>query len=138
MKEEIVKTLAAEALNVKDNAYAPYSQYHVGAAVISEKGHIYRGVNVENSSYGGTVCAERNAIFAAVTAEGTSMRLAGVAVATSSSPPAAPCGLCLQVIAEFCDDEMPVLLVNDRNEITEKKFGDLLPVSFRPHMLKKS
>ncbi|MBU1220476.1 cytidine deaminase [Myxococcota bacterium] len=138
MKEEIVKTLAAEALVVRDNAYAPYSQYHVGAAVISEKGIIYRGVNVENSSYGGTVCAERNAIFAAVTAEGTSMRLAGVAVATSSSPPAAPCGLCLQVIAEFCEDEMPVFLVNDRNEITQKKFGDLLPVSFRPHMLKKS
>lgn len=91
--------LVERARQVRANAYAPYSQFLVGAAVRSAGGNIYVGCNVENASYGGTVCAERNAIFAMVAAGETA--LAQVAIFTEASVPAMPCGFCRQVMAEF-------------------------------------
>jgi len=86
------------------NAHAPYSNFKVGASILTESGKHYSGCNVENASYGLTICAERNAIFAAVAAEGTGMRIQAVAVATERDVPCAPCGACRQVIYEFGPD----------------------------------
>jgi cytidine deaminase len=91
--------LLERARLVRANAYAPYSKFLVGAAVRSANGNIYVGCNVENASYGGTVCAERNAIFAMVAAGETA--LTQVAIFTEALEPAMPCGLCRQVMAEF-------------------------------------
>ena len=108
------------------NAYAPYSRFPVGAVVETEVG-VFEGVNVENASYGLTICAERIAIGAAVTAGAREVRT--VAVASTSSPPASPCGACRQVIAEFGGGAR-VLLVNQRGERVETSIEALLPDSF--------
>ena len=97
------RTLIEAARAVRANAHAPYSRYHVGAAVRGDSGKIYVGANVENASYGLALCAERNAIAAAVAAG--EKRVTAVAVVTATSPPAAPCGMCRQVLAEFAGDE---------------------------------
>ncbi len=127
--------LIAKAMAASENAYAPYSQYCVGAALLTQKGACFVGTNVENSSYGATVCAERTAVFSAVAQEGPTMRLAALALVTSSSPPAAPCGLCLQVLAEFAEDDLPVTMANRKGEQVTASLGALLPQAFRPHML---
>ena len=84
-----------------DRAYAPYSKFHVGAAILTEAGNVYTGCNVENASYGVTNCAERTAIFSAVAAEGPTMKLRAVVVLNSATIPCSPCGACRQVIYEF-------------------------------------
>jgi cytidine deaminase len=127
--------LMEKARNVSKNAYAPYSNYHVGSALVTEKGNYFVGANVENSSYGATICAERGAILSAVANEGDSMRISSMAIYTSSSPPAGPCGLCLQVFVEFAHDDTEIILLNNKNEVTVKKLGDLLPNAFRRHIL---
>jgi cytidine deaminase len=82
-------------------AYAPYSKFHVGAAILLEDGRVFTGCNVENASYGLTICAERNAVFAAVTASRRKPRIAAVAVVNHKNVPCSPCGACRQVLAEF-------------------------------------
>lgn len=126
------------AREVSFHAYAPYSRYRVGATLLSASGGTYDGVNVENASFGGTICAERTALGAAVTAEGPSLRLRQVTVHTTSSPPAAPCGLCLQVLSEFCATDTRVVCGNHRGEVREFRFGDLLPQAFHCHELTPS
>jgi cytidine deaminase len=121
--------LAACALAAQRNAYAPYSGFAVGAAVESVDGRIFQGCNVENASYPLAVCAERNAIAAAVVA-GASAFVA-VAVATPTSPPAAPCGACRQVLREFGPD-LRVILVNPSGDRVETTLAALLPQSFGP------
>lgn len=121
--------LVARALAARAQTYSPYSNYAVGAAVQTSDGRVFTGANVENASYGLSVCAERAAILAAVNAGAKELR--AVAVATSTTPPAAPCGVCRQTMAEFADDAMPIVLVNDRNERTETTLGELLPHAFR-------
>ncbi|HEX2571510.1 MAG TPA: cytidine deaminase [Polyangia bacterium] len=120
--------LIQAALGARDQAYAPYSHFSVGAAVMARDGRIFAGVNVENASYPLTVCAERNAIAAAVLAG--ARELVAVAVATAVSPPSAPCGGCRQVIAEFAR-ETTILLVNPEGERVETTLGELLPRAFR-------
>jgi cytidine deaminase len=139
MTDALKKRLAAAAQKVAANAYAPYSKFKVGAAVLGDDGHIYSGANVENSSYGLTICAERAAIFAAVAAG--CRRINAVAVFArplkskivnrrSSIPSLTPpCGACLQVINEFGPDAA-VLLSNGRRT-EEYRFRDLLPLGFR-------
>lgn len=109
-------------------AYAPYSGYRVGAAVMDGTGAIHAGCNVENASYGLTVCAERNAVGAAVASGAT--HLTAVAIFTRSSPPATPCGACRQVLSEFAGPTTPVYLINDLGEQVVQRLGDLLPGVF--------
>jgi len=124
-----MKDLIAAAAAVREHAHAPYSRYQVGAAVRGASGKIYVGANVENASYGLALCAERSAVAAAVSAG--EKRIEAVAVETSTSPPAAPCGMCRQVLAEFAGDELPIALTNDKGERQDTTLGALLPHAFR-------
>jgi cytidine deaminase len=122
------RELIDAALSVRARAYAPYSNFHVGAAVLTEDGEIFSGVNVENASYGLTLCAERVAVTTAV-ASGC-RELKAVVVATSGGH--SPCGACRQVLAEF-GGQMLVLLVDADNHESVRKFtlDELLPGQFR-------
>lgn len=121
--------LISAAISVRERAYARYSNFSVGAALLTEGGQVITGCNVENASYGLTVCAERNAVFTAV-AQGQT-RFQAVAVATAGG--AAPCGACRQVLAEFCDD-LPIWIVDvDRpDHVIETSLAQLLPMRFGP------
>lgn len=124
MDEQI---LIERAVSVRENAYAPYSNFRVGAALIAASGNVYWGCNVENASYGLTVCAERSAVFAAAAANERS--IVGIAVASSNG--CLPCGACLQVLAEFARD-LPIWLVNVEagNTIRQTTLRELLPAAF--------
>jgi cytidine deaminase len=128
--DELIKV----ARDARTRAYAPYSRYHVGAAVLGDNGNIYWGANVENASYGLALCAERVAIAQAILDGAKSLKAA--AVVTSTSPPAAPCGACRQSFAEFALD-LPLVLVNDAGERVETALVDLLPRAFRANDLPK-
>jgi cytidine deaminase len=127
--------LVARALEARARAYAPYSCYQVGAAVLGDDGVIYQGANVENASYGLAMCAERSAVAAAVM--GGARQIEAAAVATVSSPPAAPCGMCLQTLNEFAGDpgKLLILLVNPETERRELTLADCLPHGFRRDQL---
>jgi len=124
-KEEM---LAAARAAFK-NAHAPYSNFPVGSAILTERGVLYLGCNVENASYGLTICAERNVIFAAVAAEGSGMRIKAVAVATERDGPCAPCGACRQVIYEFGPDAL--ILFRGQSGTEQMAITKLLPEGFR-------
>ncbi len=123
------RALVSAARAVRKRAHAPYSNFHVGAAVLDERGRLHIGCNVENASYGLTICAERNAIAAAVAAG--ARRLRALAVVTKTTPPGSPCGACRQVLAEFGDDAMAVLLAPPTGPTDETTLGALLPRAFR-------
>lgn len=125
------ETLIQKALEARGNAYAPYSNFKVGCALVTEDGSVFTGANVENASYGLCSCAERNAITAAVYAG--HRELAALAVVTQSSPPAAPCGMCRQTINEFVSDpsKVTIVLVNPKGERRDLNFGELFPHGFR-------
>lgn len=127
------RKLKAAARNASAHAYAPYSRFHVGAAVLTERGAIYAGCNVENASYGLTICAERSAIFHAV-AQGA-RKIRAIAVYTATDAPTTPCGACRQVIAEFGRD-VPILCCTD-DDASDAVYtlNDLLPKAFGPDTL---
>ena len=127
MNSEQRREIVDLALAARKNAYAVYSKYHVGAAVLTTQGRVFAGCNVENASYGLTVCAERVAVYNAVT-EGENS-FAALAVATADA--AAPCGACRQVLAEYCD-ELTILLVDarDTNSVREVRLSELFPERF--------
>jgi cytidine deaminase len=119
--------LAREA---QQNAYAPYSKFRVGAAVLLENGEIFTGCNVENASYGLTNCAERSAIFAAVSRlGGANVKIRALAVVNDRDMPCSPCGACRQVIAEFGPEA--ILWYQGRNGIQKSTMEHLLPDCFR-------
>lgn len=120
--------LLLRARQVRRHAHAPYSRFRVGAAVRDEQGRIFVGCNVENASYGLTICAERNAVAAAVAAG--ARRLCALTVVTSAVPPAPPCGACLQVLAEFADPDLPITLAGPRGGARTLPFRDLFPTRF--------
>jgi cytidine deaminase len=109
-------------------AYAPYSNFRVGAAVLTAKGNIFTGVNVENASYGLTVCAERAAIFTAVAQEGPEMRLKALTVVNDHPGPFPPCGACRQVIFEFGADAL--VIFQGQEGLEEVSIARLLPRAF--------
>lgn len=120
------KELMKIARKARQNAYAPYSHFAVGAALLAESGRVYAGCNIENASYGLTCCAERNAIFAAVGAGERRFKM--LAVAADSPEPVAPCGACRQVIAEF---GIPLVVMGNLKEKTKTMTAEeLLPYGF--------
>lgn len=122
------EALFAAATAARQRAYAPFSGYSVGAALLADDGRVFVGCNVENRSLGLSLCAERSAVAAAVTAG--SRRYVAVAVVTGSSPPASPCGLCRETLAEFCDDALVVLLEGADGERRTTTLGELFPDRF--------
>lgn len=117
-------------------AYAPYSKFPVGVAILAESGNIYTGCNVENASYGGTVCAERNAIGAAVVAG--ERKFTALMVYTPQDMLTPPCGICRQVIAEFFTPDAPIASCNHLQQQQDWTLGELLPAAFTPTYLANS
>src|SRR5436305_627041 len=129
MISEIQERLLKLAREAQQNAYAPYSKFRVGAAILLDNGEIFTGCNVENASYGLTNCAERSAIFAAVSKlGGAKVTVAGVAVVNDHDAPCSPCGACRQVIAEFGPEA--VIWYQGRNMIQQSTIRELLPECF--------
>ena len=122
-------TLASAAIEASERAYAPYSKFKVGAALLAEDGRVFTGCNVENASYGLTNCAERTAVFKAVSEGAT--RFKAIAIAGGVGNVAMPCGACRQVLAEFCPPDAPVRCVSlDGAIVKDFTVGGLLPGVF--------
>lgn len=123
--------LMQKAIDAMKNAYAPYSKFLVGAALLSKNGKVYTGCNVENSSYGVTNCAERTALFSAI-ADGE-REFCAIAIAGGKNGEiidfCPPCGVCRQALAEFCDEDFKIYLYNGK-KIKEYKFSKILPLQF--------
>lgn len=113
-----------------EKAYSPYSKFRVGAALLTKSGNVYTGCNVEIASYGATNCAERTAIFKAVSEEGK-IDIEKIAIASDDEDYIYPCGICRQVMAEFADDNMDVICSKKNGEYKTIRFGDILPNAFR-------
>ncbi|BGP39490.1 hypothetical protein JCM10450v2_003452 [Rhodotorula kratochvilovae] len=149
------KTLISSALAARDGSYSPYSGFRVGACLLTDEGEFVKGANVECASYGGAICAERTAVVKAVSSG--VRRFVGLAVTSDVDGIVSPCGICRQVLREFCPLEMPVLLIPASYEegktpattapdaegkdlegvVVETTMGELLPLSFGPSDLKK-
>ena len=121
--------LVAAAREAATRAYAPYSHFSVGAALLGEDGHIYVGCNVENASYGATNCAERSALFAAVSWGVRREQIEALAIVSDGRRIGMPCGICRQVFSELLDEKTPVILSNGEQTITLTA-GELLPYRF--------
>lgn len=129
------KQLIDEAIAASKQAHVPYSQFHVGAALLTTDGKIYRGCNIENASYGLTNCAERTAIFKAVS-EGDK-QFSAIAVVGDTDGPISPCGACRQVLAEFCDDQTQIILANLKGDFVITNINEILPGYFSSKDLQK-
>lgn len=133
MDQETAVRLVREALAAREQAYARYSHYTVGAALLTEEGEVYRGCNVESASYGATNCAERTAVFKAVS-EGKRKFLAiAIAGGMEGKEPAEyayPCGICRQVLREFVADDFVVLVARSETDYREYRFERMLPFGF--------
>ncbi|GAW97259.1 MULTISPECIES: cytidine deaminase [Colwellia] len=127
---ELLDEVIAAAKAAYQLAYAPYSNFHVGAAALTANGNIVKGCNVENASYGLTVCAERNCISQAVINGEQQFQL--IVIYTEQDKLTPPCGACRQVIAEFFEQSAPVLAVNHKNERKTWTVQELLPDAFTP------
>lgn len=125
------KDLALKAIEARRRAYAPYSGYKVGAALMAEDGIVYTGCNIENAAFTPTVCGERVALFKAVSEGVTKFSAIAVAGGSDAVTPTTPCGVCRQALAEFCSPELKVILVTDeKGGYTETTLGQLLPGAF--------
>jgi len=129
--DDHARKLIEAAVSAMANAHAPYSKFRVGAALLDSDGAIHTGCNVENASYGLTNCAERTAVFKAVSTGNRSFE--GIAVVCDQDDLPYPCGACRQVLTEFCDAKTPVYVASARNPEQYERFqlGELLPKSFR-------
>ena len=128
------KTLVQKANEAKANAHPPYSNFHVGAALLTDKEEIFLGCNVENSTYSLTICAERTAIFKAIS-EGK-RKFKAIAIASDSPDFITPCGSCRQIINDHCG-EIDIICSNSKNEYKVFKTSELLPFAFGDKDLKK-
>lgn len=133
MREEKKRELIKAALAARKSAYIPYSGYAVGAAVLMESGRVYTGCNVENASYGATNCAERTAVFKAVS-EGerkcTAIAIAGGREGEEPADYAYPCGICRQVMQEFGGEALRILVARSEDDYREYTLKELLPCGF--------
>ncbi|MDT0162048.1 MULTISPECIES: cytidine deaminase [Bacillaceae] len=130
MKTEV---LIEEAKKARDKAYVPYSNFPVGAALLTEDGKVYHGCNIENAAYSMCNCAERTALFKAYS-EGDK-KYTAMAVVADTERPVPPCGACRQVISELCPNTMKVVLANLKGDINELTVEELLPGAFSPEDL---
>lgn len=132
MKKELDEKLILEyvdkAIIARENAYAPYSKFKVGAVLVDENGNETSGANIENASYGLSNCAERSAIFAAASKGMRKIKL--IAVVADTTGPVSPCGACRQVIKEFADDDTIIILGNLKRDYKLMTMEELLPYGF--------
>lgn len=126
--------LLEHAIAARENAYVPYSKFPVGAALLTADGKVYLGCNIENAGYSMTNCAERTAMFKAVS-EGD-RKFVALAVSADTAGPVSPCGACRQVLAEFCAPDMPVYLTNLKGDVQDTTISELLPGAFSTEDLK--
>lgn len=132
---EALDKLAIAAADARQRAYAPYSNFTVGAAAMSAGGRIFTGCNIENVSFGATVCAERVAIFSAV--EAGCRDLVAIAIAGPGESPIAPCGICRQVMSELAPDAVVIMVGEDGSRDTST-VAELLPLAFAPEELSET
>ncbi|MFT8843537.1 MAG: cytidine deaminase [Schleiferilactobacillus harbinensis] len=123
------KELIKAAQIAREQAYVPYSHFAVGAALLTQTGQIYTGCNIENSSFSLTNCAERTAMFKAISAG--ERDFANLTVIADTAAPVSPCGACRQVLAEFCAPDMPVILTNLHGAVQHTTVAELLPYAFK-------
>lgn len=123
-----------EAFEAMKNAYAPYSNYHVGSCVLCKDGRTFKGANIENAAYGAANCGERSAIFGAYSYGYRKDDIEAIAIVTDGGRIGAPCGICRQVLAELLNQDTPILLSNGI-ETMEKTIRELLPMQFGPEDL---
>ncbi len=124
----VTDKLHQAAVKVRKNSYSPYSGYKVASALVTDDNRIFAGVNVENASYGGTICAERSAIFTAVSSG--AKKIKAILVLTDEKTPWPPCGFCRQVISEFVTKDTTVYLANLSGVKKAYKFSELFPTAF--------
>ena len=129
--------LSKMARDAMQFSHSPYSHKKIGASLLLSNGKTYSGCNIENASYGGTVCAERVAIWKAFSENLSSEKIAEVVVASNEDSPWPPCGFCRQVMAEFCTPETKIKLINLQKAEVTYIFKDLFPEAFKPEHLKK-
>ena len=135
--DKVISELCGKAAEMRTMSYAPYSKFTVGSALLTSDGKVYTGCNIENSAYGPSVCAERTAIFKAVSEGHKDF----VAIAISGGPEnsdsqyCSPCGVCRQVMREFCDGSFKIFLARSADDYKEFTLGALLPESFGPENL---
>lgn len=135
-KKELVK----EALAAREFAYTPYSHFNVGAALLCADGKVFRGCNIENASYSPTVCAERTAFFKAISEGEHNFNAIAIVGGPAGAPPVDfcfPCGVCRQVMAEFCSRNFTIYIAKNEDEINEYTLEDILPHSFTKSDLNK-
>ncbi len=134
--EELVCT----AIKMREYSYAPYSHFTVGAALLSKKGKIFSGCNIENASYSPTICAERVAFFKAISEGEREFKAIAIVGGKENEKPndyCAPCGVCRQVMNEFCDGDFQILLVKEKDQYSIYRLKDLMPMGFRLKNLEK-
>jgi len=124
-REELIE----EAFKAMENSYAPYSNYHVGAAVLTKDGKVFWGANIENASFGATKCGERSAIFAAYSNGYRKDTIEALAIVSDGDRIAAPCGICRQVLSELITGDTPIYLSNRKDEM-DTCMNELLPYQF--------
>ncbi len=124
------KGLLAQARQAATHAHAPYSMLRVGAAILTSKGAAYSGCNIENASFGATLCAERSALAAMVSTEGPEVRIRAVAVWCNDKRPCYPCGICRQALLPWCEEGAVLVVENTDGSPVTLPFADLLPYPF--------
>ena len=134
------KYLIEQAIEARSHAYTPYSHFQVGAALLTKQGKVYKGCNIENAAYTPSNCAERTASLKAVSEgerEFAAIAIVGSMEGESNTLPTGPCGVCRQVMAEFCSLDMPVIIAKSPADYITMTLGELLPLSFGPANLHK-
>jgi cytidine deaminase len=128
-----IETLIEESKKAREKAYVPYSNFQVGAALLTTDGKVYHGCNIENAAYSMCNCAERTALFKAYSEGDRDFKM--LAVVADTDRPCSPCGACRQVISELCPRDMKVVLTNLKGDVLEITVAELLPGAFSPEDL---
>ncbi|KXS50539.1 MAG: cytidine deaminase [Halanaerobium sp. 4-GBenrich] len=136
MDQEIKEEMFKKALDAQKNAYVPYSDFPLGAAVLTEDGSIYTGVNIENASFSLTNCAERSAVFTAISAG--KRKIKALLIVSSTDKPVPPCGACRQVIKEFADGDIEVIMMTESGKELTMTSTELLPGAFTDDDMEKN